>query len=489
MATDTENRLSTGVSGLDDILHGGLIRKQAYLVRGAPGTGKSTLGLHFLSAGSSIGEPGMFISLTHPEKKLRGQAKSLGLSLAGVTFLGLSPQAKTLSDEGAYDMFASADVVREPTTKEIVEAVRQTSPKRIFVDPVTLLRFLSTDSLKLRKQFVAFIRFLEERDATIVWSSEIGRSYPDDDLQFASDGVIHLEFGQGGWTASVLKYFGSGYELGAHSMQLTGTGMKVFPKIAPDACTREFVPEQLPTGISGLDEMLHGGLERGTVTMISGPAGIGKTTIGLSFLSELAKRGERAMAYLFEEEPSFALMRSEGMGLRLEPLTGSGTLVISRTEPLLLSADEFAQAVRRETEENGARAVMIDNITAYSMCMRGEDLMSHLHRLCTYLQNMGVAVVLVQEVENITGDFRVTDIGINYMADNIIFARYFESRGTVRRAIGVLKKRLSDCDRTLRELTLSDSGPAIGPELRGLRGILRGMPEVYAADANSREGI
>ena len=139
--------------------------------------------------------------------------------------------------------------------------------------------------------------------------------------------------------------------------------------------------------------------------------------------------------------------------------------MISRTEPLRFTADEFAQTVRREVEENGATAVMIDNISAYSMCMRGEDLMSHLHRLCTYLQNMGVAVLLIQEVENITGDFRLTDIGISYMADNIIFARYFESQGAIRRAIGVLKKRLTDCDRTLRELTLSVDGPMIGQEL------------------------
>ena len=235
---------------MDQILHGGLIPKQSYLVRGAPGTGKSTLGLHFLSAGGAIGEPGLFISLSHPEKKLRRQAECIGIPMTGVTFLGLSPQAAKLSDERAYDLFASGDVVREPTTRDIVEIVRRIKPKRIFVDPITLLRYLSTDPMQLRKQFVAFIRFMVERDATIVWSSEISSAFPDDDLQFTSDGVIHLGFGQGGWTASVLKCFGSGYEIGEHSMQLTETGMKVFPKIAPDCCMREFMPEQVPTGIS-----------------------------------------------------------------------------------------------------------------------------------------------------------------------------------------------------------------------------------------------
>lgn len=478
MITDNEERLSTGVEGLDEILHGGLIPNQTYLVRGDPGTGKSTLGLHFLSAGNAVGEPGLFISLSHPEKKLRWQAESIGVRLTDTTFLDLSPQSATFSDERAYDVFAPGEVERESTTRRIVEAVRQLKPRRIFVDPATLLRYLSTDPVLLREQFVAFMRFMLERDATILWTSEAGCVFPDDDLQFASDAVIHLDFGLGGWTASVLKFFGSSYEIGSHSMQLTDTGMKVFPKIVPDSHRREFVPEPLPTGIAGLDAMLHGGLERGTVTMISGPAGIGKTTIGLSFLSELAKRGERAVAYLFEEEASFALMRCESMGLPIRPLLDTDTLVVSRTEPLRFTADEFAQTVRREVENNGATAVMIDNISAYSMCMRGEDLMSHLHRLCTYLQNMGVAVLLVQEVEHITGDFRVTDIGISYMADNIIFARYFESRGTIRRAIGVLKKRLSDCDRTLRELTLTDAGPVIGHELKELRGILKGMPDV-----------
>jgi circadian clock protein KaiC len=91
---------------------------------------------------------------------------------------------------------------------------------------------------------------------------------------------------------------------------------------------------------------------------------------------------------------------------------------------------------------------------------------------------MGVAVLLLNEVEAITGDFRVTDVGVSYMADNILFLRYLELGGEMARALGVLKKRLSDFEKTLREIRITASGIEIGRPLRGLRGILRGEPEM-----------
>jgi circadian clock protein KaiC len=145
-------------------------------------------------------------------------------------------------------------------------------------------------------------------------------------------------------------------------------------------------------------------------------------------------------------------------------------------EPLQCTPDEFARMVRREVEEQQARIVMLDSTAGYRLTLRTGDLVSHLHALCKYLQNMGAAVLLISEVEFITGEFRATEAGISYMADNIIFLRYLEVQGELRRAIGVLKKRLSSFERTLREIEITRYGIKVGRPLTELRGILRGTP-------------
>jgi circadian clock protein KaiC len=155
-----------------------------------------------------------------------------------------------------------------------------------------------------------------------------------------------------------------------------------------------------------------------------------------------------------------------------------GTLSIVPIEPLHYTPDEFANLVRREVEHQQAQIVMIDSVSGYQLSVRGEDLTPHLHALCKYLQNMGVAVLLINEVETITGEFRATEIGISYLGDTIIFLRYLEIRGELRRVIGVLKKRMSDFEKNLREFQISRYGIKVGSPLKQLRGILTGVPEL-----------
>jgi circadian clock protein KaiC len=150
---------------------------------------------------------------------------------------------------------------------------------------------------------------------------------------------------------------------------------------------------------------------------------------------------------------------------------------VVHAEPLRFTADEFALMVREEVEERKARIVMIDSVSGYRLSLHDEDLVAHLHALAKYLQNMGVAVLLINEVEAVVGDFRITDVGVSYMADNIIFLRYLEQHGEMTKALGVLKKRLSDFEKTLREVSITSEGIRVGPKLTALRGILHGTPE------------
>jgi circadian clock protein KaiC len=479
MATEPEplERLSTGIHGLDEVLHGGLIPGRTYLVRGGPGSGKTTVGLHFLTAGEASGKRALFITLGEPEAQIRQNAQTLGFALKETDFLDLSPTSSFFTEVESYDIFAPAEVERTPITQQIIERVESLAPQRVFVDAMTQFRYLATDAFQFRRQALALLRFLTEQGATVLFTSEGSAETPDDDLQFMADGVMHLENAADGRTINVIKLRGSDFRGGQHAMKLTANGVEIFPRLLPEAYQQEFTAESMSSGIPELDELLHGGLERGTISIISGPAGVGKTTLGLQFMKEAAGRGERSIVYTFEEGLETLLHRCEAVNIPVKAMLARGTLAVEAVEPLQLTPDEFAHLVRHEVEENGTRIVMIDSTSGYQLSLRGADLVSHLHALGKYLQNMGVMVILISEIESITGDFRATDVGISYMADNIIFLRYLEMRGELHRAIGVLKKRLTSFERTLREIDVSRYGIKVGRPLTELRGILRGTPE------------
>ncbi len=339
---------------------------------------------------------------------------------------------------------------------------------------MTQFRYLSTDAFQFRKQVLSLLRFLVEQGATILFTSEGSTTAPDDDLQFMADGVITLQFGGDNRTLAISKLRGSDFRSGTHTMRLTEHGMEVYPRLLPEQHMQTFMQETLSSGVPELDELLHGGLERGTITMLSGPTGVGKTTLGLQFMKEAAGRGERSVVYTFEEQLETLLRRCESINMPVRSMIERGTLSVVPVEPLHFTPDEFARVVRREVEEQHAAIVMIDSVAGYRVSLRGEDAVAHLHAVSKYLQNMGVAVLLVNEVTSIAGEFQVSDIGASYLADNIIFLRYLELRGEIRKVIGVLKKRLSSFERTLREIELTRYGIKVGRPLTDLQGILAG---------------
>ncbi len=473
-----DGRLSTGVPGLDEILCDGLIPRRAYLLHGNPGSGKTMLGMHFMAAGAARGEQALFITMGETEQQIRANAASAGFDLTDVKFLDLAPSPDFFAQVQSYDIFSPAEVEREPTTERITSEVDKLKPIRVFIDAMTHFRYLSSDDLQFRRQTYSFLRFLIDGGATVLFTSEDSPSQPDDDLQYMSDGIIRLEHRQDIRTLSIIKFRGSGFISGEHSMRLSEKGVEVFPRILPSDEERQYpMGENIPSGIPELDELIHGGLERGTVTIISGPTGVGKTTLGMQFMKEAAGRDERSVIYTFEEWSETLMRRSQNINMPIETMIQRGTLSIVQVEPLRYTPDEFARMVRKDIEENGAAIIMIDSISGYRLSVRGEDLVRHLHALSKYLQSRGVAIILINEIEDIIGGFRATEIGISYIADTIIFLRYLELRGELRRAVGVLKKRLSDFQKTLREFEITRYGLKVGKPLTDLHGILTGIPE------------
>ncbi|MEO1006069.1 MAG: ATPase domain-containing protein [Cyanobacteria bacterium J06638_38] len=471
-------RISTGVSGLDEILLGGLIANQAYLIKGQPGSGKTTLGLHFLDAGILQDEKSLLITFSESEAKLRRNAKLIGLKTAQIKILDLSPTADYFTEEQNYDIFTPSEVEKAPITQKILDTIDTLKPQRIFLDAITQFRFLASDTFEFRKQVQSFLRYVVDREITLLFTSEGSDRNPDDDLQFMSDGVIELHTTVDKRCIQVNKFRGSGFVKGHHDLQLSDGGMQVFPLLVPISHQREFKPEAISAGIPEIDELLHGGIERGTTTIISGPSGVGKSTLGMQFMKEAAGRGERSVIYAFEEGTETLLTRCEGINIPAHVMIERGTLSVVSIEPLTYTPNQFVNVVRQEVEQNNARIVMIDSTSGYKLSMQGEDLVRQLHSLCQYLKNMGVTVILVNETHSIAGgEFNITEVGISYLADNLIFLRYLELDGQLRKAIGVLKKRVSDYERALREFAITRYGIKVGEPLTKLRGILSGAPE------------
>ena len=212
-------RVSTGIPGLDHILRGGLLAGRVYLVHGDPGTGKTTLGLHFLSAAEK--ESRLLITFGQSAGQIRADASSLGLNIDSVGILDLTLPPETFAEMHSYDIFAPAEVECEATSLQISKMIEETNPKRIFVDSFGHFRNLAIDAFQHRRLVQSFFRFAAHRGATLIVASHERDCAPD------TDGAIHLEFSSEGRTISVTKFHGSDFHEGRHPMRLTGAGLQV----------------------------------------------------------------------------------------------------------------------------------------------------------------------------------------------------------------------------------------------------------------------
>ncbi len=470
-------RLSTGIESLDTVLGGGYIEGRSYLLHGPAGSGKTILGFHFLDA-CREDEQGLFINLEEDLSDLEANAASLGFDTDAVEFLDLSPGADAFAEDQSYEVFSAADVEREPLAEAVTEAVERVGPDRVVIDPLTQLRHLIGDSYQFRKQVVGLMRYLKGQGATVAFTVQETRETPSEDLQFISDGYLTLQSDGDRRRLAVPKFRGSATKSGAHAYRITDEGVEVYPALSPDDHDRPTKVETLSSGIEEVDDLLHGGLERGSATIVSGPTGVGKTTLCTQFAQEAAARGERSVVYLFEEARETFTRRSEAVGIPVEEMVEDGHLRVEETEGLDLSPQEFAARVREEVEDWGAELVMVDGLAGYRITLEKQDeVLRNVHALGRYLKNMGVTTLLVDETSEVLGEFRATEDNISYIADNIVVLRHLELGGELRKAIGVLKKRTSDYERTLREYAITEDGIRVGEPLTGLRGILSGTPE------------
>jgi circadian clock protein KaiC len=233
----------------------------------------------------------------------------------------------------------------------------------------------------------------------------------------------------------------------------------------------------LPSGIAEFDQLLGGGLGRGTSTLIMGPAGTGKSTLASSYLPAIARQGKHGVAYLFEETRQVFLDRSAGLGLNMQEPVDAGLVQVHQIDSAELSPGEFVALVRDDVEKRNAEVVIIDSLHGYlNSGLDQRTLLLQLQELLKYLSEKGVLTIVVFAQQG-TIEAMPSSINVSYIADTLIILRFFENDGAVKKALAVVKHRKSDHEKTIRELQLTSEGVRIGDVLQNFRGVLTGIPE------------
>jgi circadian clock protein KaiC len=486
-------RARTGVSGLDDILGGGLPTNHLYLLDGEPGTGKTTLGLQFLLEGVAKGERGLYVTLSESAAELKAVASSHGWDLDGIDVFELSKDDAIEREEG-YTIFHPAEVELQQTVDEVLKVVERLNPKRVAFDSLSEMRLLAREPLRFRRQILALKQFFAGRDCTVILLDD--KTAPEGDLQLHSlaHGVIvlehvALEYGSERRRLQVTKVRGIKFRGGFHDFRILTGGIEVYPRVRQDEPRAVVTGDNLLSGSRELDSLLGGGLTCGTSTLITGAAGTGKSVLCTQFARAEIERGKRALFYMFDERMSTFRLRSAALGMDMDAARESGQLKMTQVEPTELSPGEFANQVVRAVEGDKCSLVIIDSINGYMQSMPEERLLPiQIHELLSFLSNNGVTCIMTLVQHGIFGNPVDEAVEVSYLADTVILMRYFEVSGTVRQAISVVKKRSGNHERTIRECKVQKGGLFVGQPLRDFQGVLTGVPRYTGGAAPLLEG-
>lgn len=478
-----------GIPGLDDVLRGGLPRQRIYLVEGEPGAGKTTLALQFLMEGRRLGEKGLYITLSETERELEAGAATHGLSMQGIDVFELLPPESILDDAQQQTLLHSSDLELGETVQAIFQAVQRFRPQRLVVDSLSEVRLLAQSSLRYRRQVLALKHFFAQQGITVLLLDDMTADVGDRSVHSVAHGVLRLEelaqpYGAERRRLRVMKMRARAARGGYHDFKIVTGGLQVFPRLIAAEHFHELSREQVSSGNAEFDQLLSGGLMRGTSVLLMAPAGAGKTLLAVHYILAALRRGEAATIFLFDEDASLLLTRLAKMDMDLRPHLDSGLLQVHQVDVAELAPGEFAHRVRLDVEARNASVVLIDSLNGYQSAMPDEQfLILHMHEVLSFLNRRGVLTLLTVAQHGLLGDMR-SPVDLTFLSDTVLLMRYFESQGRLRRALSVIKHRPGPHEDTIREYRFDHGGLRLSEPLVNYSGLLRGTPQFVGSDAS-----
>jgi len=473
----TINRLATGVPGLDEILGGGLPEFSFNLIAGTPGCGKTTLAHQIMFALATPERPALYFTVLGepPLKMLRYQQQ--------FDFFELDKLNKSIRFINLADDMVSGDL--DKVLSRIVEEVEARGPGLVFVDS---FRSVVLASQGEGENYLSLQRFIQNLGVLMTsWQATtflIGEYFNDTEpnpVFTVSDGLIWLRQSVQGNSMvrkmEIMKMRGQPTLPGLHTFRITAGGLHVFaPPQLPlptEVALDGPAPARLSTGVSGLDDMLGGGLPCGYSLLVAGPSGSGKSILAAAFLAEGARHGETGVIAAFEQRPT------QSRGRELAELIRDGKVGVVDTRAPGLSVDEIARLLITEIGRLKATRVVIDSLSGFELALAPtfrSDYREAMARLVAALASTGVTVMMTSELEDRFSDLRFSPYGTAFLTDAIIVQRYIEVGSNLERVMAVVKLRACAHSKALHLFSIDDQGIQVGEMLPNYEGLLGGKP-------------
>jgi circadian clock protein KaiC len=480
--SETLNRVSSGIPGLDTVLNGGFYRGGLYLLQGTPGTGKTTIANQICFHCVKNGDRALYVTL------LAEYHARMAQYIRRMSFFDESK----IPDQLSY--ISGFRVMRSEGLAALLTLIRREILSRkasiLIVDGFIAARRAAADSQ-------AFNEFLHElqgialaSDCTVFLVASADRSDHSTPEHTMVDGIVELSDQAFGWASDralqVTKIRGSSYLRGKHTYKITDDGIVVYPRIEALLAQPTLADHpgigRVPSGCVSLDAMLGGGFPSGSPTMLVGPSGVGKTTFGLHFLASSSK-DEPGIMLGFYETPARIIAKAQQVCRPLMPLIENGAAQILWEPPISGSIDAYAERLLTAIRQSGARRLFLDGLGAFRNAPAGEQRMrQYLPAITNELRALGVTTIYSLEAGNVIGPATPIAFGdLSILAENLVLLRYVELGATLHRLISVLKVRDSDFDPRLHEFVLTNSGPDVMHSTQSAEEI---MSRVASREAN-----